>query len=157
MAFWRAAQHVVPDDKSVQSVLPAAHEHRAMTIQILKNSPARADLADTGAVARPLSQPACTTRTLKLAEGAAGDRMGVWECTAGSYLRQVPEAELMHILAGRCTFTPEGGEPLAIEAGDTVYFPANTRGRWDMTGTLRKVYVVFSPSSAAAPQTMPRT
>jgi uncharacterized cupin superfamily protein len=119
---------------------------RAMTIQILKNSPARNDLAAAGAVARPLSQPACTTRALKFTEAAGGDRMGVWECTSGSYMRQVAEAELMHILAGRCTFTPEGGEPLAIEAGDTVYFPANTHGRWDMSETVRKVYVVFTPS-----------
>jgi uncharacterized protein len=116
------------------------------SIQIIRNSPARDDLAASGAVARPLSQPACTTRALKLAEAAAEGRMGIWECTAGSYLRQIPEAELMHILAGRCTFTPEGGEPLAIEAGDTVYFPANTHGRWDMPQTMRKVYVVFTPS-----------
>lgn len=116
---------------------------RAMTIQILKNSARRNDLADDGAVARPLSQPACTTRKLPFA-GATGDRMGVWESTPGSYLRQVAEAELMHILAGRCTFTPEGGEAIAIEAGDTVFFPANTNGRWDMQETLRKVYVVFS-------------
>lgn len=116
------------------------------TIQLLKNSRARNDLADTGAVALPLSQPACTTRAIKLAEAAADDRMGVWECTPGSYMRQVAEAELMHILSGRCTFTPEGGEPLVIEAGDTVYFPANTRGRWDMQETLRKIYVVFTPS-----------
>jgi hypothetical protein len=91
-------------------------------IQILKQGATRDDLPASAVVARPLSQPACTTRTLKLAEAQAGDRMGVWECTAGSYMRQLPEAELMHILSGRCTFTPEGGAP------------------------LRKVYVVFSRS-----------
>jgi uncharacterized cupin superfamily protein len=53
---------------------------------------------------------------------------------------------MMHILAGSCTFTPEGGEPLALEAGDVVYFPANTNGRWDIAQALRKVYVVFSPA-----------
>jgi uncharacterized cupin superfamily protein len=139
-------QHLVPDDKSVQSGACPAPHHRAMTIQIIKNSPRRGDLVDSGAVARPLSQPACTTRTLKLAEATAGDRMGVWECSAGSYMRQVAEGELMHILSGRCTFTPEGGAPMAIEAGDTVFFPPQTKGRWDMQETLRKVYVVFSPS-----------
>jgi hypothetical protein len=115
-------------------------------IQILKNGATRSDLPASGAVARPLSEPACTTRTLELAESPAGDGMGVWESSPGSSMRQVPEAELMHFLAGRCTFTPEGGKPLVIEAGDTVYFPANTRGRWDMETTVRKVYVVFSRS-----------
>jgi uncharacterized protein len=114
-------------------------------ITILKNSPSRTDLPASGTVARPLSEPACTTRTLPLAD-TEGDRMGVWECTAGSYMRQVQSAEMMHILSGRCTFTPEGGKPLEIEAGDTVFFPANTYGRWDMQETLRKVYVVFSPT-----------
>jgi uncharacterized cupin superfamily protein len=72
--------------------------------------------------------------------------MGVWECSAGSFMRQLANAEMMHILAGSCTFTPEGGEPLALEAGDVVYFPANTNGRWDIAQALRKVYVVFSPA-----------
>ena len=116
-----------------------------MSIQIIKNSLHSNDLADDGTVARPLSQPACATRKRVLAATASG-RTGVWESTPGSYLRQVAEAELMHILSGRCTFTPEGGEPIAIEAGDTVFFPANTNGRWDMHETLRKVYVVFTPS-----------
>jgi uncharacterized cupin superfamily protein len=82
---------------------------------------------------------------LPLAE-TEGDRMGIWECTPGSSMRQVQSAELMHILAGRCTFTPEGGAPLAIESGDTVFFPADTHGRWDIQQTIRKVYVVFTRS-----------
>lgn len=118
-------------------------ERTKMKIQILKQAARRSDLADTGAVGRPLSQPACTTKTLPMEAALPGTDMGVWETTPGSYERQVANAELMHILTGRCTFTPEGGEPLAIEAGDTVFFPAHTRGRWDMLETLRKVFVVF--------------
>jgi len=113
-----------------------------MSIQIIKNSALRQDLADHGAVTRPLSQPVCTTKQLALTSEAVR-KTGVWECTAGSYERQVVNAELMHILSGRCTFTPTGGEALHIEAGDTVFFPAHTTGRWDMLEALRKVYVVF--------------
>ncbi len=114
-------------------------------IAILKNSVGRTDLADSGAVARPFTQPACNTRATELADVAVGHRTGLWESTPGSYLRQVAEAELMHFIAGDCTFTPEGGEPVRIEPGDTVFFPANTRGRWDMHVTVRKVYAVFAP------------
>ena len=113
-----------------------------MSIQILKNSADRDDLKETGTVARPLSQPVCRTSVLAL-DVATGHKAGVWECTPGSYERQVVNAELMHLLAGRCTFTPTGGETLIIEAGDTVYFPAHTTGRWDMSETVRKVYVVL--------------
>jgi uncharacterized cupin superfamily protein len=113
-----------------------------MSIQILKHGASRNDLRDTGTVARPLSQPACRTSAREL-DVASEHKAGVWECTPGSYERQVVNAEVMHLLAGRCTFTPTGGKALAIEAGDTVYFPAHTTGRWDMAETVRKVYVVL--------------
>jgi hypothetical protein len=50
----------------------------------------------------------------------------------------------MHILAGACTFTPHGGAPIAITAGDTLFFPAHTVGVWHVRETLRKVYVVMA-------------
>ncbi|MNY52058.1 hypothetical protein D3C86_1876980 [compost metagenome] len=50
----------------------------------------------------------------------------------------------MHILAGECTFTPEGGDTQEIRAGDTLFFPAHTRGVWEIKQTLRKVFVVFA-------------
>lgn len=116
-----------------------------MGITIFKQSAALAGLVDQGEVARPLSEPACRTSALEVAlTGAGGNRTGVWECTVGRYERQVASAELMHILAGRCTFTPDGGEPLAIEAGDTLFFPANTTGVWFIQETMRKVYAVLS-------------
>jgi uncharacterized protein len=113
-----------------------------MNIEILKSSAQRSDLADSGVVARPLGDTVCRTSVLAL-QGIPSHKMGVWECTPGSYERQVVNAELMHILAGRCTFTPVGGEALQIEAGDTVFFPAHTEGRWDIHAMLRKVYVVL--------------
>lgn len=49
----------------------------------------------------------------------------------------------MHILAGRCTFTPDGGEPIAIEAGDTLFLSPNTVGVWGIQEPVRKVYVLL--------------
>jgi|GEM_PF-4410032 NAD-dependent aldehyde dehydrogenases len=62
-------------------------------------------------------------------EGAGENRTGVWECMPGRFARQLPDAELMHILSGACTFTPEGGEPHEIRAGDTL---PPTRGAFGM-------------------------
>lgn len=116
-----------------------------MSITILPNSARIGGLLDDGEVPHPLSEPACSTRSLEVAiDGAGGNSSGLWECSPGRFERHVPNAEVMHILAGVCTFTPEGGKPLAIRAGDTLFFPAGTRGAWDIRETLRKVYVVMA-------------
>ena len=115
-----------------------------MTIQILRQSATLAGLHDEGAVARPLSQPACLTRGLAVdLAGAGNNRSGLWECAPGRFERQLAQAEVMHILAGACSFTPTGGEPLDMGAGDTLFFPARTTGVWHITETVRKVYVVM--------------
>ena len=36
----------------------------------------------------------------------------------------------MHILAGRGRFTPTSGEPIEFRSGDTLFFPADTKGEW---------------------------
>ncbi|WP_299452304.1 cupin domain-containing protein [uncultured Pigmentiphaga sp.] len=115
-----------------------------MPITVLSQS-ATVDLPDDGPLAASLTQPPSRTGTLYVPlEGAGENRTGVWECTPGRFARQLPNAELMHILSGACTFTPEGGEPREIRAGDTLFFPAHTRGLWDVRETLRKVFVVFA-------------
>ncbi|WP_019937093.1 cupin domain-containing protein [Bordetella sp. FB-8] len=116
-----------------------------MPITILSQSATISDLQDLGDLASSLSAIPCRTRDLPVdLEGAGGSSMGVWECTPGQSRRQVAGAEVMHILTGACSFTPEGGEPREIRAGDTLFFPANTRGIWNIQETLRKVYVIFS-------------
>lgn len=116
-----------------------------MTIQILRQSATLSGLQDEGPVARPLSEPASTTRGLAVElAGAGGNRSGIWECTPGRFERQLVQAEVMHILAGACSFTPTGGPAQQIRAGDTLFFPADTTGVWHITETLRKVYVVMA-------------
>jgi len=70
------------------------------------------------------------------------DRIGVWECTPGSWRRQVMEREFAHFLFGRARFVPDDGEPFEINAGDSVWFPADTTGTWEIIETLRKAYVI---------------
>lgn len=116
-----------------------------MPITILKQSVSITTLKDAGPVGLPLSEPTAVTRSQAVAlEGAGDDRTGIWEVSVGRFARQLACAEVMHILSGECTFTPEGGEPQKITAGDTLFFPSNTVGVWDVTVPLRKVYVVFA-------------
>jgi uncharacterized cupin superfamily protein len=54
----------------------------------------------------------------------------------------VKRGEVMHILSGKCTFTPDGGEVMHINAGDTVFMSPMTQGVWDIEETVRKVYTL---------------
>ncbi len=116
-----------------------------MTITILNQSATIGGLQDKGTPARSLSQPPCRLSGIDVAlEGAGSNKSGIWECEPGRFERQLANAEVMHILTGDGTFTPTGGEPLKIRAGDTLFFPANTTGEWHVVETLRKVYVVMA-------------
>ena len=49
----------------------------------------------------------------------------------------------MHIVAGRMTVTPDGGESVEIATGGTAVFPLGWTGTWQIHDTIRKVYVIF--------------
>ena len=109
-------------------------------------------LEDWGQVGDPISLPPCTLRGDKLTiPVGGGPDIGIWECSPGRYRRQIRSAETMHILAGEAVFTPDEGEPITLKAGDLLFFPTDTLGKWDITTTLRKVYVVFDPGAGLAP------
>lgn len=112
-----------------------------MTLQLLRQS-AALELPGIGQPSAPIGPaPRLRGTDFVLPEGAA--EAGLWECEPGSFRRQVARAEVMHLLQGHCTFTPDGDEPLYLCAGDSVFFPANTQGTWVITQTVRKVYVVL--------------
>lgn len=69
--------------------------------------------------------------------------VGVWESTPGMFRRHIMNREFSHVIAGWCIFTPDGGEPVELRAGDAVFFPANCEGVWDIRETFRKTYVIF--------------
>jgi uncharacterized cupin superfamily protein len=115
-----------------------------MSIHILKNTATLANLEDWGAVPTALSDPAPTLRGIeKIVPGIPVTDTGVWECTPGKFSRSIAGAEIMHFLAGECEFTPTDGETIRISAGDTVFFPANTFGVWNVRSTVRKLYVII--------------
>jgi Predicted enzyme of the cupin superfamily len=66
--------------------------------------------------------------TLWSGEGA--QEAGVWECTPGPSRWSLDDNEFVHILSGRMTVTPDGGEPTEIGPGDTAVFPRGWAGTW---------------------------
>ena len=112
-----------------------------MNITQFKNT-LTAPLGAPAPVAVPLGEPLAMTASSS-GERSDGVEAGIWECSPGRWRRQVREQEFCHFIAGRCTFTPDGGEPLQIEAGDALMLPANCTGIWDVTETVRKTFVLM--------------
>ena len=120
-----------------------------MKLTQLKGTPqlASAKLDDWGKVGKPLGEPVSALRGVTIDEDeGAGYSCGIWECSPGRWRRQVTRAEFCQFLSGRCSFTADTGEVLQIEAGDSIFFPTNTTGVWDVTETVRKSYLVFDPA-----------
>ncbi|AZC37776.1 cupin domain-containing protein [Pseudomonas chlororaphis] len=112
-----------------------------MSITQFKNT-AHATLEHSAPVAVPLGSPVAVT-SVTCVERNDGVETGIWECTPGRWRRQIVAREFCHFIQGRCTFIPDNGEPLLIEAGDALMLPANSTGTWDIQETVRKTYVLI--------------
>jgi uncharacterized cupin superfamily protein len=102
------------------------------------------NLDELGAVKKPLSWPAATLTGKKYLDEAPGiDSMGIWECSPGRWQRTIMQEEFAHFVKGSARFIPARGAPIEIEAGDTIWFPANSAGIWEIREDVRKVYVII--------------
>lgn len=76
---------------------------------------------------------------------SANLRIGLWACEA--YARKTVEpsyCELMHIIKGVVTLTPEHGTPCTVRAGETVLVPAGASNAWTSLEKVRKVFCILS-------------
>ncbi|HZZ97730.1 MAG TPA: cupin domain-containing protein [Jatrophihabitantaceae bacterium] len=100
-----------------------------------------AELEDWG----PLEEatgPEMTTSGVEL--WADGEQSGgIWQCTPGPSHWTLETHEVIQLIAGRMTVTPDGGEPTELAAGDTAVFPRGWTGTWQIHETVRKVYAIF--------------
>ena len=116
-----------------------------MTILISQAASMRKEELDNlGPVKSPLSSPASQLTGRKYIDEIPGiDSMGIWECSPGRWQRTIMQEEFAHFIVGSARFVPDEGEPIDIRAGDTIWFPANSRGVWEITEDVRKVYVII--------------
>lgn len=112
-----------------------------MSITLFKHTQSTL-LGEPTPVAVPLGDVIANTSSVSV-ERADNVETGIWECTPGRWRRQVVQQEFCHFIQGRCTFTPDGGEPLLIEAGDSLMMPANCTGVWEVYETVRKTFVLM--------------
>ena len=81
--------------------------------------------------------------TIWSAADDSGASAGIWECTAGPSYWVQDETEVIYVLSGTLTVTPDGGSPTDIGPGDVAVFPRGWTGAWQLHETVRKVYVIF--------------
>ncbi|MGH3496608.1 MAG: cupin domain-containing protein [Nocardioidaceae bacterium] len=99
------------------------------------------DLEDWGPLDEATGEPMQTAGLQLWSEGPAS--AGIWECTAGPSRWLLETHEVIQLIKGSMTVTPDGGEPLKISLGDTAVFPKGWSGTWEIHETLRKVYAIF--------------
>lgn len=101
------------------------------------------ELEDWGPVELPVSEQVSTLRGRIINENPDGSEAGIWECTPGTWTRQVMDAEISSFVKGHALFHPDDGDTIDIRTGDTVYFDENSKGTWEVLETVRKAYLTF--------------
>lgn len=102
------------------------------------------ELDQLGPVKVPLSWPAAALIGRKYIDEIPGiDSMGIWECSPGRWQRTIMQEEFAHFLTGSARFIPTDGEPIDVRAGDSIWFPKNSAGVWEIHENVRKVYVII--------------
>ena len=88
-------------------------------------------------------EPMTATRVL---HEAAGMQVGIWECTPGGWaIVDRPNTEIVHLLRGAARITDADGTVHELVAGSALVLPRGWSGRWDITETVRKLYVTIEP------------
>ena len=74
-----------------------------------------------------------------------GIDVGVWECTPGGWaIENRPNTEICWIVSGTGVITDADGTQRQLVPGTVLTLPKGWSGRWDITQTLRKVYVIVA-------------
>jgi uncharacterized cupin superfamily protein len=100
-----------------------------------------AELEDWGPLEEATGPELATWGVTLWSEGEAS--AGIWECEAGPTRWLLETHEVIHLIAGRMTVTPDGGESTEVNAGDVAIFPKGWSGVWDIHEKVRKVYAIF--------------
>lgn len=69
--------------------------------------------------------------------------VGIWECTPGGWaVNNREDTETCTIVSGEGIIIDESGNQHALFPGAVIVLPKGWSGRWRITQTLRKVYVI---------------
>nr|WP_246317631.1 cupin domain-containing protein [Hyphomicrobium methylovorum] len=67
---------------------------------------------------------------------------GIWEAMPGTYHTTYDKYEFVHLISGRITITPDGGQPIEFNPGDAFAVEAGFTGTWVITEPVRKHFAI---------------
>lgn len=67
---------------------------------------------------------------------------GTWESTTGVWHAEYQAYEFVHLIEGRITITPEGGEPVTLTPGDAFVVEPTFKGKWVIEEPVRKHFAI---------------
>lgn len=69
--------------------------------------------------------------------------VGIWECTPGGWsIENRSDTETCSIISGRGVITDADGTQHILVPGSVIVLPKGWSGRWDISETLRKLYII---------------
>ena len=68
------------------------------------------------------------------------DSWPIWEKEVSTFDWKYDQTEVCYVLEGEVVVTPKGGEPVTIQEGDLVTFPAGMECLWEIKSPIRKHY-----------------
>ena len=86
------------------------------------------ELEDWGPLEEATGAPMATHGLEMWVDG--GKSAGIWQCTPGPSYWVQDENEVIYLLSGRMTVTPDGAESEEVKAGDIAVFPTGWKGTW---------------------------
>jgi uncharacterized cupin superfamily protein len=110
-------------------------------ITLMLAEAADANLEDWGPLPEATGEAMATHGVTMWEEGDAS--AGIWQCEPGVSHWVLETNEVIYLVAGRMTVTPDDGEPSEIVVGDVAVFPMGWSGTWEIHETVRKVYSIF--------------
>lgn len=115
------------------------------TLTPLLAGAADAELEDWGPLEEATGAPMATYGREIWASAAEGaeESAGIWQCEPGPSRWTLATNEVIYLVSGRMTVTPDGGAAAELCAGDMAVFPRGWTGTWDIHDTVRKVYAIF--------------
>lgn len=104
--------------------------------------------AASATAALPPAQPKPTSLTGQVETAAslwsdAGTDAGIWECEPGEFTAdRSGGTEVCHVISGAATVVGDDGTQADVGPGSLLVLPKGWRGRWVVTETIRKTYVI---------------
>lgn len=76
---------------------------------------------------------------------------GTWETAIGTSRWEFTDSgEVIYVLEGAMTVTPDGESPTVLAQGALAVFPPGWKGQWEVTEPLKKIYFIFAGGGVAA-------